>query len=859
MEWLAEVWRRLLFPFRRRQFDRDLEEEMRFHLEMQAQELGPAAARRRFGNATLLLEDSRQAWGWAAVDSWLDDLRYAARVLRKNLGFTAVAVVTLALGIGATTAVFSVVYTVLFRPLPFRAPDQLAMVWQTHEMWGDRANVSLENFREWERQSRSFEGLAAFAGDSARMTVGDEPVTIMAGRVRDGFFRVLGVQPALGRTFLPEDARPGAPKTTVLSYSFWQRLGGDPKLVGRTVQLDRDVLTVVGVMPKGFAFPAEKELWFPLPDSQSDDHGHYLWVVGRLKAGVSMSQAHSEMQTIAARLRQANPAENSGIGANVVPLTQQIVGEARRASMVLMGAVACLLLIACANVANLLLVRATSRRREIALRLALGASRWRIVRCLLTESALLSFGGALAGVAAAHGLVRGFVALDPIHLPRIQEVAVDGPVLLFALAAALGTGIVFGLAPALRVSRPDVGHGLKEGPEAAGTGGLGRFGRNRGRSTLAVAQISLALMLLVSASLFLRSFVMRVSVPLGFRPEGVLAAELPWSVHGHVDELLERLRALPGVLTAGAATAFPQNSAGTSCGGCLEIEGQPKHVGKQYVTGQMVATPGFLDAAGMTVRQGRFFTLADGAQAPGVAVINEALARRDFPGQDPIGRKVRWGTPAWSTIVGVAGNVKGFGVAGDPMPAIYFPHQQASWGNGVQVLIRTGVPPLSLAPTVRAQMRAWNRRMIIGKFDSLDNLLASTVAVPRFYLILLVGFAVLALAISAVGVYGTINYSVAMRTHEIGIRMALGAERGDVLAMILRQGLALTAAGVVAGLAGAWLATRALETLLFGIRPGDGVSFACGSGVLVLTVLLAALIPARRATRVDPMAALRCE
>src|ERR1035441_4483446 len=608
-------------------------------------------------------------------------------------------------------------------------------------------------------------------------------------------------------------------------------------------------------MPKGFGFPAETELWFPLPDSQTDDNGHHLRVIGRLKAGVGVSQAHSEMQTIAARLRQANPEANSGIGANVVPLMEQIVGEARRALLVLMGAVACLLLIACANVANLLLVRATGRRREIALRLALGASRWRIVRCLLTESALLSLGGGLLGVAAAHGLVRGFVAVDPIHLPRIHEVAVDGPVLLFALAAALATGIVFGLAPALRVSRPDVGRGLKEGPDAAGMGGLGK---NRWRSTLAVAQISLAVMLLVSAGLLLRSFVMRVSVPLGFRPEGVLAAELPWWVHSNVDELLERLRSVPGVLAVGAATAFPQDSAGSSCSGCLEIEGQPKRVGKQYETGLMVATPEFLRAAGMTVRQGRFFTQADGAEAPKVAVINEALARRDFLHQDPIGRKVRWGD-AWSTIVGVAGNAKGFGVAGDPMAAVYFPHRQASWGNGVQVLIRTGVPPLSLAPTRRAQMRSWNRRMIIEKFDSLDNLLASTVAVPRFYLMLIVGFAVLALAVSAVGVYGTVNYSVAMRTHEIGIRMALGAERGDVLAMILGQGLALTAAGVAIGLAGAWAATRALETLLFGVRPGDGLAFACGSGVLVLAVLLASLIPARRATKVDPMEALRCE
>jgi putative ABC transport system permease protein len=352
---------------------------------------------------------------------------------------------------------------------------------------------------------------------------------------------------------------------------------------------------------------------------------------------------------------------------------------------------------------------------------------------------------------------------------------------------------------------------------------------------------------------------MRVSVPLGFQPEGVLGVELPRWTYRRVDELLERLRALPGVLAAGAATAFPQDSAGTSCGGCLEVEGQPKREGKQYETGLMVATPEFLRAAGMTLRQGRFFTGADGAKAPPVAVINEALARRDFQGQDPIGRHIRWGTHVWSTIIGVAGNVKGFGVAGDPMAAVYFSHQQASWNNGVQVLIRTGVPPVSLAGAVRTEIRSFNRRIIVDKLDTVENMLAQSVAVPRFYMMLVAGFAVLALAVSAVGVYGTINYSVARRTHEIGIRMALGAERGDVLAMILGQGLRLTAVGVALGLAGAWVSTRVLGTLLFGVRPSDGVAFACGSGVLVLAALLACYIPARRATRVDPLEALRHE
>ncbi|HSB17074.1 MAG TPA: ABC transporter permease [Bryobacteraceae bacterium] len=859
MEWLDELWRRLLFPFRRRQFDRDLEEEMQFHLDMKAREIGPVAARRKFGNSTLLQEDSREVWGWTVAEAWLDDLRYAARVLRKNPGFTAVVVLTLALGIGASTAVFSVVHAVLLRPLPFREPNRLAMVWETWEKRGDdRVVVSYDNFRDWKEQSQSFEYMAVFVGDSARMTVGDEPVEIQASRVSGGFFPALGIQPMLGRTFVPEEERMSAPLVTVLSYGLWQRLGGDPNLAGKTVRFDREVFTVVGIMPRGFAFPLDSELWFPFAsdDNRNTRGTHYLRVIGRLKPGVTAVQAQSEMQTIAGRLKQEHPKENGGIGANVVPLMDQIVGEVRHALLALMGAVACVLLIACANVANLLLVRATGRRREIALRLALGASRSRVVRCLLTESVVLSLAGGALGVAAAYWLVRAFVAFDPIQLPRVHDVVVDGWVLLYALAAAITTGVVFGIVPALRASKPDLGSGLKEGP---GVRGAGEFRKSRGRNALAAAQIALALVLVVGASLLLRSFVMRVSVPLGFQPEGVLAVELPWSAHRRVDELLERFRALPGVLAAGAATAFPQNSAGTSCDACVDIEDEPKREGKQYDTGLMVATPDFLRAAGMRLRQGRFFARGDGAEAPKVVVINEALVRRDFPGQDPIGRHIRWSGGAWSTIIGVAGNVKGFGVAGDPMPSVYFPHQQADWGNGVQVLIRTSVPPLRLVGSVRAEIRSWNRRIVIGKLDTLDNMLESSVAVPRFYLMLVAGFAVLAMMVSAVGVYGTINYSVARRTHEIGIRMALGAEPGDVLVMVLGQGLAITAAGVVIGLAGAWMSTRVLETLLFGIRPSDGVAFACGSGVLSVTVLLASLIPARRATRVDPLKALRCE
>ena len=864
MEWLGELWRKLLFAFRRQQFDRDLEEEMRFHLEMKAAETGHTAARRQFGNTTLLQEDSRGAWGWAGIEAWAADVKYAVRALRKNPGFALVAVLTMALGIGASTAVFSVVHAVLLRPLPFRDPSRVTMVWETREQRGeDRAPVSYENFRDWKEQSQSFDHMGVFVGDSARMVVADEPVEIPGARVSGGVFKALGVQPMLGRAFLPEEERASAAKVALLSYGLWQRLGGDRNVIGRPVQFDRQTFTVAGIMPRGFAFPDQSELWFPfaIDDTRIARSTHWLRVIGKLKTGITVEQAQGEMRNIAARLQQAHPETNKGIGANVVPLQEQIVGGARRALVVLMGAVGCLLLIACANTANLLLVRISGRRRELALRLALGAGRWRVARCVLVESVLLALGGGALGVAVAYWLVRAFVALDPVHLPRVQEVAVDGGVLLYAVAAALTTGVLFGLAPALRASRPDLANWLKEGPGAPGEGA---FGNNRGRSMLAAAQVGLAVTLLIGAGLLLRSFVMRVSVPLGFRPEGVLGVDLPWYAHRRIDELLDRLRALPGVQSAGAATAFPQNPAGTSCDRCLEIEGRPNGQGQRRNTGLMVATAGYFPAAGMALRRGRFFTAADGAEAPKVAVINEALARRDFENQDPLGSRVRWGGRGsggkdWATVIGVAGNVKGFGVAGDPMPSVYFPNRQADWGNGVWVLVRTAVPPASMAGAVRKEVRSWDRRIIIGKLDTVDNLLAAEVAVPRFIMMLVAGFSLLALLVSAVGVYGTVNYSVARRTHEIGIRMALGAARGDVLSMVLGQGLGPTAVGVLLGLAGAWVSTRVLETMLFGVRPTDGVAFASGAGVLVVAVLLACYIPARRATRVDPLEALRHE
>jgi putative ABC transport system permease protein len=697
--------------------------------------------------------------------------------------------------------------------------------------------------------------MGVFVGEGVRTTTNGEPAMIEGSRVSGGIFRALDVQPMLGRTFLPEEEGTGAPKVMVLSYGLWQRLGGNRDLIGKAVQFDRETFTVVGIMPRGFEFPPAAEFWCPYSGEDPRNPGaHYLRVLGRLKPGIDVGQAQSELHTIAARLREAHPKENRGIGANVVPLLDQMLGDARQALVVFMGAVGCVLLIASANVANLLLVRITGRRRELALRLALGAGRWRIARWLLTESVLLAVAGGTLGIVASYWLVRAFVALDPIHLPRIQEIAIDHTVLLYAVASSVLTGILLGVAPSLRASAPNLGNWLKEGPGAPGGG---EFGKNRGRNLLATAQIALAVTLLIGAGLLLRSFVLRVSVPLGFQPEGVLAVDLPWSVRRQVDDLLVRLRALPGVQAAGAATAFPLHAAGSSCYRCLEIEGRPKDETRD--TGYMVATDGYFFAAGMTMRRGRAFTADDRVDGPRVVVINEALARRDFPGQDPIGRHLRWSGDAWATVIGVTGNVKGFGVAGDPMPSLYFRNGQAEWGNPVQVLLRTSVPPSSLAATVRKEIRNWNKRLLIGKVESMDNMLAESVAVPRFYMMLITGFAVLALVVSAVGVYGTINYSVARRTHEIGIRMALGAQRENVLTMILTQGLRLSAAGLVLGLSGAWMVTRVLRTLLFGVQPTDGVAFVCGAGVLILSVLVACYVPARRATRVDPLEALRHE
>ena len=880
-DWKTEISKRLaplkLAPAR----EAEIVEEVSQHLEDRYQELVAGGsleeeARREalaeLSDGTLLARGLRRGEKEAPKEILLpgagrpsnlvagvwQDIRYGLRMLAKNPGFTAVAVITLALGIGANTAIFSVVYAVLLRPLAFKDPGGLVMLWETREKHGEnRAVVSPANFADWKEQSKTLEHMTAMWWYGSTININGEPTDIRAVRVTSDFFDALGVQPARGRAFSPEEQQRDGYRVAILSDSVWHKLGGDPAFVGKTVELNRKPYTVIGIMPPRFNFPWDDEIWFPLPKAAlvGDRGWHYLRIMARLKPGVNLVQAQSEMDTIAARLRQAYPKENGseGIGVNVVSLQEQTVGEVRCALLVLLATVGCLLLIACANVANLILARAAGRQREFALRLTLGASRWRVIRQVLAESLLLAVAGGALGVVWAYVGVRAFVAFDPVKLPRIQEIAVNPSMLLFTMLVAISTGVVCGLAPAWRSSRPDLNETLKEGGERQG----GTPSRTRFRSALAIVQIALSMVLLTGAGLLLRSFVQRVTVPLGFRPDGVLAVQLPWSVNPHIDELLDRLRGLPGVQAAGAAASFPNDPPNTRA--LIEIEGRLVTPGEQLEAGQTPVTPDFFRTAGIALRKGRFIEAKDTVGTPRVAVINEALAKRYFPDQDPIGRRLRFLGDQWFTVVGITGDVKGFGVAGDPMPNIYFSRQQHDWGNAVYVLIRTAVPPSSMAGAVRKEIRAWNKNVVITKLVPIDGLLAESVTVPRFYMLLVLAFAALALTLAAVGLYGLLNYSVVQRTHEIGVRMALGAARGDVLEMILRQGFALILIGVALGLAGAWASTRGLESMLFQVHTTDAATFGGACLVLIAAGLLACYLPARRATKVDPLVALRYE
>ncbi|MCI0489449.1 MAG: ABC transporter permease [Blastocatellia bacterium] len=808
------------------------------------------------------------------MDTLFQDLRYAIRILIKKPGFVLVAVFTLALGIGANTAIFSVVNAVLFRPLPYTEPDRLVVA-----LHGGTSPVSPADFNDWREQNQVFEEMAAAEMWGPNLTGREQPEQLQAVRATDNLFTMLGVQPRLGRAFLPGDDDLQAAPVVVLSHRLWQRrFGGDPGIIGQTLTLDGVSYTVVGVMPEGFEFPlfwaTKAEMWAPLPlgNRLNSRGGRSLRVFARLKPGVSRETAQVEMDAIAQRIAQAYPESHTENGVRVVPLHQKIVGDARPALLVLLGAVAFVLAVACANVANLMLVRAGARRREIAVRLALGAARFRLVRQLLTEGLLLSLLGGGAGLLLALWGVRSFVAGMPEDiLPRQQVIGIDGGVLWFTLLLSLITGVLFSLVPALKASKPDLNETLKESSrQSQSGGGL--------RSLLVIAEIALALVLLTGAGLMIRSFAGLRAIDPGFDAENLLTMKVSVAGTNHSPgprreaffrRLIERIESLPGVRSASAINHLPL--AGDRWGRSFSMEGQPPTTpAARPRAAYRVAQPGYFRTMGIALR-GRDFDERDDLNAPGAVIVNEALALRYWPGEEAIGKRIKIGAlesdDPWLSVVGVARDVKQEEWSQEAESEIYLPYrQEASYLTNpaphfsyLTLVVRTASDATSLAPSVRREVWAIEKDAPISSIATMEDVIAEQLWQARFSMLLLGLFAGVSMMLAGIGIYGVMSYSVAQRTHEIGIRMALGAGRSDILRMVIKQGITLAIAGVLIGLAAAFALTRVMEGLLYGVSATDPMTFSSIALLLVTVAIAACIIPARRAMRVDPMVALRYE
>jgi putative ABC transport system permease protein len=806
-------------------------------------------------------------------------------MLWKSPGLTAVAVLALALGVGANTAIFSVVNAVLLRPLPYKDPDRLVVLWGNNLKQGrGQLPVSFPNFLDWKNQNRVFEDMASYAYNQFVITGRQEPERVRGVFVSTGFFPVLGVRPSLGRTSRPEEERE---YLAVLSHALWQRrFGSDPSIIGQVITLNGKGYTVIGVMPPDFQFPPRDprfqptgtgaELWVTLSSlfTPSPNLGDWIGsrslrgnrVIGQLKPGVTIQQAQAEMDTIAGRLEQAYPDANAGVGVTLVPLHEQLVGHIRAALLVFLGAVGFVLLIACANVANLLLARTATREKEMALRAALGASRLRLVRQLLTESTLLALLGGALGLLLALWGVDLLVHLDTGNIPRANEIGIDGRVLSFTLAISLLTGMIFGLAPALQASKLNLNETLKEG----GRSSAGSWRGRRVRGLLVVSEIALTLVLLIGAGLMIKSFRRLLETPPGFNPQNVLTMQIQVSSFQHSQppqwvafyrQVLERVAALPGVQSVGTCDSLPPRI--FQRGNSFAIEGHPSPgPGQSPIAQLFTISPDYFRALNVPLLKGRYFTEADTAAAPGVAIINETIARRFFPNEDPVGRRLKLGNPESQsprlTIVGVVGDVKYSGLDADTEAGLYIPYLQNPV-PGMYLMVRTASYPLSLAAAVRGQVLAVDKDQPVANIKTMEQVLAESVAQRRLNTLLLGLFAAVALSLAMVGIYGVVSYSVSQRTHEIGIRMALGAQTGDVLRLVVRQGLQPVLIGMAIGLTGALALTRLLSSLLYGVSATDPATFVVISLLLTAVALLACYIPARRATKVDPMIALRYE
>ena len=870
----------------------EIDEEMRFHIEMRTAEnirrgMAPPEAKRaaekQFGRLTRMKEQGYQVRGGGWVESCWQDLRYAARTLRQNPSFTAVAIITLALGIGANTAAFSVVHGVLLKPLPFKDADRLMVIQEANQ--GDGYGISYPNFLDVRAQISSFEGVAVFNSTYTTITgPGLAPATVPAGVVSANLFPLLGASPILGRGFTDEEDRrggggSGAGRPLILSHNCWQRrFGADAQILGRQLTLDGLPFTVVGVMPSGFNFPVQNEPvegWTTVAiDAEPALYGgtiptsrgypHYTAALARLKPDASVLRAQAELGALTVNLRRDNPWIDANWKLNVTPALDRLVGNVRHALLVLFGVVGAVLAIACVNVANLLLGRAAKRQREIAIRTALGASRRRIIRQLFTESILLGLLGGAVGLLWAWWGVRLLTSLIPDDVPRLAEIGIDWPVALFTLLASLLAGLFFGVIPALAGTRVELTGALKEG--ARGTAGRGRGARQRG--ALVVAEIALAVVLLTGAGLLLRSFSNLLQVKPGFDSANLLTFKISLPEAGYPQgspgvknfygSLLERVRAIPGVETASVAETLPLSGANNSTS--VDIEGHPPPPGERPSAQLRFVGLDYFRTLSIPLTRGRDFDAHDDARMSGKLIVNEAFAARFFSGENPLGRRVNtgWGGKGPKEIVGVVGDVRHANLDEAPRPEMYVPFAQFPV-NSMSVVMRTAVRPQSLIPQIEREVRALDRELPLNDVKTLDERISRLIARPRFNTLLTGLFALLALALAAVGIYGVISYSVAERTHEIGIRMALGAGRMNLLKLILKQGMWLVIAGAALGVVIAALLTRLISSFLYGTSPNDPLVYAGVVSLLLTVALLACLIPARRATRVDPLVALRDE
>jgi len=802
------------------------------------------------------------------METLLRDIRYGIRSLLKRPGFTAVALIALALGIGANTAIFSLVNAVLLKPLPFAEPDRLVWVFGNIRNAGNRASVAPLDFLDYRKQNTTFEEFAAqFSFPLAlNLTGNGEPERLTGAAVTGNYFQALGVKAAMGRTFQLENETPGRELVAVLSYGLWQkRFGGDPAIVNKTVTLDGKKVEVIGVMPQGFSFPNATELWMPINFDISPDmkqrKAHFMRPIGKLKPGVTLAQAQADTDMIARRLEEQYPDTNTGWNLRLVSLREQLVGNTRPTLLLLFGAVGFVLLIACANVANLLLVRAATREREIALRTALGAGRFRIVRQMITESVLLSLVGGTLGALLAIWGVDLLVTLSGDSIPSTANVRIDATVLAFTFLISLGTGVLFGLAPALRTMKLNLSESLKEGGRTGSEGGQ----RNRTRSALVVFESAVAVILLIGAGLLIRSLIQLQNTNPGFDAGNVLTMRVdlsrqkydkPEKAANFFTQLETRVGGLAGVENVGFVSELPLSGQPNDMP--FTVEGRPPvAINDAFGADFRRVNQHYFSALRIPLMRGRTFTQQEVEQSAKVVVISELLASQVFPNEEPLGKRLIMvmGKEPWE-IIGIVGDIRHRALASQPLAAMYMPTYQI---GGTNLVIRTKGDPSNLAAAVRREVQAIDPDQPVAAVKTMDQWLETSVAEPRYRTTLLALFAGLALVLASTGIYGVMSYSVAQRTHEIGVRMALGAGRFDVLRLVVGQGMLLVVLGVGLGLAGAFALTRVMATLLFGVTAKDPVTFVAVATLLTLVAFVACYIPARRATKVDPLVALRYE